>query len=80
MDMGPLNTDLRYFYPDDARKTGEVVRALRSVGLPLPRIKHIKGFETQATPGQYELWLSPTDRANEISAGRTRTDRARRSM
>ncbi len=72
MDAGPLSTDLRYFYPDDARQTGEVVRALRSVGLPLPRLKHIKGFENRATPRQYELWLSPTDRPSKISAGRTR--------
>jgi hypothetical protein len=73
MDVGPPSTDLRYFYLDDARQTGDVVRALRSVGLPLPRIKHIKGFENRATPRQYELWLSPTDRPHKSSAGRNTT-------
>jgi hypothetical protein len=80
MDAGPQSTDLRYFHPDDARQTDKVVSALRSVGLPLPRIKHIRGFENRATPRQYELWLSSTDRPNEISAERTRTRASKRSM
>jgi hypothetical protein len=80
MDAGPADTDLRYFHWEDARQAGEVVRALRSVGLPLPRIKHIKGLESRATPQQYELWLSPTDRPGNSSAERNTTAAARQRM
>jgi len=69
MDVGPLTTDLRYFHPDDARQSGEVVRVLRTLGVRPVRVKHIKGFETRATRRQYELWLSPTDSPVRLSAG-----------
>jgi hypothetical protein len=64
MDMGPLNTDLRYFHLDDARRTNEVLAVLRKLGIRVPHVKHIKGFEARAVPQQYELWLSPTHALN----------------
>jgi len=59
MDQGPATSDLRYFYSEDARNTAQLLRVLRDLGVAAMQAKHIGGFETRATPRQYELWLAP---------------------
>lgn len=55
---GPRASDLRYFRPSERQEAVQVQAALLSLGLPARRLKRISGFETSATPRQYELWLS----------------------
>jgi hypothetical protein len=66
MKEGPRSTDLRYFYSDDGPKARQVTSVLRKFGLRPARVKHIKGFETRATRGQYELWLAPLESPGEL--------------
>lgn len=61
LGRGPAESDLRYFYAGDAHNTAQVVRALRKLGVAEVRVKRIAGFETRATPRQYELWLAPPE-------------------
>jgi hypothetical protein len=55
---GPRYSDLRYFRPSEKEEAMQVQAALLSLGLPARRLKSISGFETNAVPRQYELWLS----------------------
>jgi hypothetical protein len=61
LGRGPAESDLRYFYAGDVHNTAQVVRALRKLGVAEVRVKRIAGFETRATPRQYELWLAPPE-------------------
>lgn len=57
VSAGPRSSDLRYFRPLEKAEAMRVQAALLSLGLPAQRLKSISGFETNAVPRQYELWL-----------------------
>jgi hypothetical protein len=57
VSAGPKSSDLRYFHQSEKEEAMRVYSALLSLGLPVQRLKRITGFETSATPRQYELWL-----------------------
>ena len=57
---GPSVADLRYFRSGERDEAVKVAVALRDVGVPAQRLKHIAGFEGRATRHQYELWLPAT--------------------
>lgn len=57
--IGPDAPDLRYFRSGEAQEAAQVARALGAVGMPPPRLKRIRGFESGSRPRQYELWLAP---------------------
>lgn len=60
VSFGPSERDLRYFRAGEREEAERVARALQSVGAPTKRLKRIAGYEAQATPRQYELWLPPS--------------------
>jgi hypothetical protein len=58
IERGPQIADLRYFRQVEATEARRVQRALDELGVRT-QIKRIGGYETTATPRQYELWLAP---------------------
>ncbi len=56
---GPAQSDLRYFHASERSEAVKVQAALLAAVFPVRQLKMISGYETQATPRQYELWLSP---------------------
>jgi hypothetical protein len=58
IERGPQIADLRYFRQVEANEARRVQRALNELGVQT-QIKRIGGYETTATPRQYELWLAP---------------------
>lgn len=56
---GPTQSDLRYFHAQEKNEAMKVQAALLSAGLPVNRLRWVTGYETRATPRQYEVWLSP---------------------
>ena len=55
---GPTSTDLRYFRIQEAAEAADLARALQDVGIVIPKVKHIAGYEGIAAPRRYELWLA----------------------
>jgi hypothetical protein len=58
IERGPQIADLRYFRQVEASEARRVQRTLDELGVRT-QIKRIGGYETTATPRQYELWLGP---------------------
>ena len=58
IERGPQIADLRYFRQVEATEARRVQRALDELGVRV-QVKRIGGYETTATPRQYELWLAP---------------------
>ena len=54
---GPPLSDLRYFHSADRARAATINRALDVVGRPAQRLRYVPGFEHQAPPDNYELWL-----------------------
>jgi hypothetical protein len=71
VSTGPGETDLRYFRRQEAAEAARVARALRDVGVPQPRVKHVAGLESRATPRQYELWVPPASSKPPRASSRT---------
>jgi hypothetical protein len=54
---GPPVSDLRYFHSADRGEAATINRALDVIGRPAQRLRYVPGFEHQAPPKNYELWL-----------------------
>jgi hypothetical protein len=57
MPGGPPISDLRYFHSADRVRAATINRALDVIGRPAQRLRYVPGFEHQAPPNNYELWL-----------------------
>ncbi|MES2563450.1 MAG: hypothetical protein V4637_12060 [Pseudomonadota bacterium] len=55
---GPTITDLRYFRTQEGAEAEYLARALKDVGIVIPKVKHIAGYEGIAAQRRYELWLA----------------------
>lgn len=55
---GPTSTDLRYFRNQEGAEALVLARALQDVGIVIPKVKHIAGYENIAAQRRYELWLA----------------------
>ena len=58
VDRGPDRSDLRYFRDIERNEAAQVQKALLALGLPVHQLKKIAGFQSAATPHQFEVWLA----------------------